>query len=321
MSSNTPIVSVVIPTRFRTDLLERAIRSALSQTLSAIEVIVVVDGQDKITEEKIASFSDSRLKNIVLSESKGASYARNVGVDSARGGWIAFLDDDDEWFAEKLESQITIIQENHLILPIVACRLYVQYGRLKYVSPRRVPYTKEAISDYLFVRNGLFRGEGSLTTSMILTSKSLLQRYPFDEKLKRHQEADWLLRVGASEPVQVYFSEDVLGIQHIDDSRSRISTAGDWRYSFDWAKDRRELFTPKSYTAFFFTVVSSIAARDKDWSSIPHILKESMALGYFSIFQFKLFLAMWIVPQKARTYIRMICVSIKQIHSQNKTAT
>src|SRR5262249_32788271 len=101
-----PLVSIVIPTRNRPGLVTRAVRSALDQTFSAIEVIVVLDGPDEKTIRALAEVEDRRLCLVILTQSVGAQEARNAGVRKARGQWVAFLDDDDEWLPLKLERQI-----------------------------------------------------------------------------------------------------------------------------------------------------------------------------------------------------------------------
>ena len=105
------IVSAVIPTRGRPELLQRAVRSALAQTLREIEVVVVIDGEDPVTSLALESGSqDGRLRVIALAVSVGGSDARNRGVDAARGEWIAFLDDDDEWLPGKLQAQLDAVK-------------------------------------------------------------------------------------------------------------------------------------------------------------------------------------------------------------------
>src|SRR6267154_2040853 len=98
----TPDVTVVIPTLNRPDLVTRAVRSALAQTVDTIEVLVVVDGPDDATRTTLASIPDARLRVVALPERGGAPNARNVGVSEARASWTALLDDDDEWLANKL---------------------------------------------------------------------------------------------------------------------------------------------------------------------------------------------------------------------------
>ena len=79
-----PQVSVVIPTRKRPDLVVRAVKSALAQTLADIEVIVVIDGSDRATEQALAAIDDGRLTIICNEVPVGGSEARNVGIRKSR---------------------------------------------------------------------------------------------------------------------------------------------------------------------------------------------------------------------------------------------
>jgi glycosyltransferase involved in cell wall biosynthesis len=100
----SPLVSVVIPTRNRSTLLLRAVRSALTQTLREIEVVVVIDGEEgNDSAQALAMLEDSRVRFIALREQVGGAEARNIGIRDARSTWIALLDDDDEWLPSKLE--------------------------------------------------------------------------------------------------------------------------------------------------------------------------------------------------------------------------
>src|SRR6185437_1348576 len=102
-TSEQPLVSAVIPTRNRPALVLSAIRSALRQTWRRMEVIVVVDGPDAETAASLAGVTDARLRVITLPEASGGCAARNAGVQAAQGEWIGFLDDDDEWFPDKIQ--------------------------------------------------------------------------------------------------------------------------------------------------------------------------------------------------------------------------
>ncbi len=99
-------ISVIIPTCNRPELLPRAVKSVLNQTFNDFEVIVVDDG-DKISAEKaMAQFSDQRIKYIKHEKRKGGGAARNTGLRNSQGDYIAFLDDDDEYLPDKLETVI-----------------------------------------------------------------------------------------------------------------------------------------------------------------------------------------------------------------------
>jgi len=109
---NTPQVSVVIPTRDRWDvLLRRALRAALSQRRVPVEVIVVDDCSNQ-PPPAAPRLSDPRVTVIKQNAHRGVAAARNLGIDAARTGWVAFLDDDDVWAPSKLNTIIESIMRS-----------------------------------------------------------------------------------------------------------------------------------------------------------------------------------------------------------------
>jgi glycosyltransferase involved in cell wall biosynthesis len=99
-------VSIVIPTRNRSALLQTTLRSALGQKGVNIEVIVVDEASDDDTPSVLAGISDRRLRVIRNDRPLGLPGARNRGGGEARGEWLVFLDDDDLWAPDKLVRQV-----------------------------------------------------------------------------------------------------------------------------------------------------------------------------------------------------------------------
>jgi glycosyltransferase involved in cell wall biosynthesis len=109
---NHPMVSVVITTYNRANLIARSIQSVLNQSYSDFEIIVVDDGSDDDTEAAVWRFTDEALRYIRLEGNKGPGAARNMGIQKCRGRFIAFQDSDDEWLPEKLEKHMRIFKEH-----------------------------------------------------------------------------------------------------------------------------------------------------------------------------------------------------------------
>jgi glycosyltransferase involved in cell wall biosynthesis len=100
-------VSVVIPTRNRWPRLQLAVRSALAQEAVSLEVVVVDDASDLPVAPQLADLRDERVRTVRLDERQGVASARNIGIAEARGGWLAFLDDDDIWSPRKTSMQLS----------------------------------------------------------------------------------------------------------------------------------------------------------------------------------------------------------------------
>lgn len=96
-----PFFTVVIPLFNKEDLVEQTIKSLLNQSFKDFEVIIVNDGSTDESLKKIEPFIDNRFK-IINQKNKGASYARNVGINEAKGNYIALLDADDFWYPNHL---------------------------------------------------------------------------------------------------------------------------------------------------------------------------------------------------------------------------
>jgi teichuronic acid biosynthesis glycosyltransferase TuaG len=108
-----PLVSVIMPFFNRVGLACRAVRSVFAQTYSNLEIIVVNDGstEDDSALAELLSMN-SNVNYIKLRNNVGPGAARNIGIGSAKGKYIAFLDSDDVWEAGKLEIQIGIMLRN-----------------------------------------------------------------------------------------------------------------------------------------------------------------------------------------------------------------
>jgi len=104
------VVSVVLPTHRRPNLLTDAIASVLQQTYTQLELIVVYGGSQSETAEVLESVDDDRLHTIAHEQPQGIAAARNAGLEIATGQYIVFLDDDDYLFKIAIETLVKTIQ-------------------------------------------------------------------------------------------------------------------------------------------------------------------------------------------------------------------
>lgn len=121
------MISIVIPTYNRARVISRAIESALSQTYSETEIIVIDDCSSDNTDEIVSKYcrTDRRVRFFKAPANLGAGGARNLGISEASGDYVAFLDSDDEWLPQKLAEQYRFMREN----PEVAL-CYCSYQRI-----------------------------------------------------------------------------------------------------------------------------------------------------------------------------------------------
>ena len=300
------IVSTVIPTRGRPELLQRAVRSALAQTLRAIEVVVVIDGEDPATRLALKELTrqDGRLRVLALPASIGGSDARNRGVEAASGEWIAFLDDDDEWLPGKLQAQIDAVGRSTAPVLIGTCRMIARTPGRDYVWPRRMPASNEQIGEYILARRTLTRGEGYIQTSTFFVRRSLMLAQPFKSGQLKHQDTEWVLRVGCLPGVQVVFADEVLAIHNIEEDRATVSNKANWQYSLEWLRRDRHLFTPRALSAFVLYQIAAEASDQGDWRAFHLLLFEALRHGKSTPRDYAIFLAIWLLPRRRRRRLR-----------------
>ena len=184
------LVSCVIPTYRRCDTVTRAIDSVLMQTYPNVEVLVVDDNEPNdeysiAVQEILKKYNDDgRVRYIQQKVHMNGAVARNEGIKAARGEYIAFLDDDDEWLNTKIEKQMSIFKRDSKI-DAVTC-LWAMYKKGK--EFRKLPvYTADNIQFKI-----LMREVAVYTSTVILKRSAVLAFGGFDETLLRHQDLQFL---------------------------------------------------------------------------------------------------------------------------------
>jgi glycosyltransferase involved in cell wall biosynthesis len=297
-------VSVVIPTRNRPDLLTRALRSVWSQTFTDFEVIVVVDGPDEATCAMLAAETDHRLRVIVNDQPRTAAAARNVGVAHAKADWIAFLDDDDVWAADKLKRQLAAAGDDPSIL--VSCRSRIITPVACYVWPSILFEGETPLDEYLFVRRRAVSGDSFIQTSSHLVARSVALAWPFRTNTP-HDDWDFILRATKRGHVRIRMLEDVLVHVYMEEVRPSLSRAKGWAASLQWLDHNRDLFTYRGYAGFCLGVVGPRAAHEGgDAASFYLLLRQAFRFGAPNLLQVITYFAFWGTSQKMRRRLRAL---------------
>lgn len=223
MSHTDPLVSVVIPSYRRAATIQTAANSALDQTMTDLEVIVVDDGSGDDTEQRVRDLADTRVKFFEHERNLGGNAARRTAIEQSRGRYIAFLDADDMWFASKLEKQLAALDRAGLTSGLVYTWYEIQRPDGTVVFDRRP--TQEGLATPELLRAN-FVG----TFSTVLVDRATLDKVGGpDPSLPACQDWEFYLRFNQEAPilcvpeVLVRYWEGSADPDRISSAHSRVS--------------------------------------------------------------------------------------------------
>lgn len=207
------LVSVVITTYKREPaMLERAVNSVFNQTYPNIEVIVVDDSPSEYVYRKkisqlINGMADNgyNIKYVPHEKNMGACAARNTGMNIAKGIYIAFLDDDDEWLSEKIEKQVQVMKRTDVAL--VYCGSICQNDDTGKVIRKKTKFCRGDVFNKLLYSNFI-----ESTSFPLIKLKYLKKIGGFDTLMESSQDYDVWLRI--AKDYEVDFVDEPLVIYH-----------------------------------------------------------------------------------------------------------
>jgi glycosyltransferase involved in cell wall biosynthesis len=275
-----PEVSIIIPTYRRAHLIGRSIASVLAQTYGDFEILVVVDGRDDdgSTAAVVDAFADPRLRLLETGEKAGPAAARNHGVAQAAGRYIALLDDDDEWRADKLLQQLALLRSaaledrEFLVSSRIEERVVRQGAVRSYIRPSQLYQPGTDFSAYLLDRPSPLGRPGMVASGTLLFPRSLALRVPFTHD-EVHEDWTWLLLCVVRDGVPLLMCEAPLFVYHLDlDALSR-SRRLNWRASVAWAKRNHPLLSHAAMAGFVASTVAMRAKRNAGWPAFLELAR------------------------------------------------
>ena len=184
-----PAVSIIMPAYNVAPYIAAAIRSALAQTFTDFELIVVDDGSKDETAEIVTGMArdDDRIR-LVQQSNRGLAGARNTALRAARGEMFALLDSDDAWEPEFLAAQVAILEDRPDVDIVTGNGWYLdgpRHGQLArpYPDPRPDPVLASIIGD-----------EWSVFIMSVFRRRVYTAIGPFDEEMRSNEDYDFWLR-------------------------------------------------------------------------------------------------------------------------------
>lgn len=212
-----PLVSIVIPAYNRANKISAALRSVQAQTYPNWEAIVVDDGSTDKTCDVVLEMAghDERIRLVRHQQNRKAQAARNTGIRSAKGKWIAFLDSDDEYLPESIQDRLTLAEREHA--PVVHSECYI----LKPGKERQL-YKIRPLSGNIYKE--VLEKEGPMFQALFVKKEALEQIGLLDEKIRAYQEWDTAIRLAKNNKFAFCPDATFIYDYRCEDSMSRNST-------------------------------------------------------------------------------------------------
>lgn len=291
-SMGTPKVSVVTPFFNRRSWLPSCLDMLERQTLQEFEVIIVDDGSTDSLGEAIAQSQTSFvLRYIRLAKNCGASTARNVGIDAARGRYIALLDSDDAWHPNKLTRQLEQFEAAPDRDCLVGLSRQLVVGDQRFIRPKRLFGPDDRVGKYLFQQGGVIQ------SSMMFLSSDLAKSVYFSESERMHDDWTFALQL-ESKGARFEMLGDALTYYRDDDRSDRLSSRGA-QERLEWLERHRESLGEGAY----FAERAAFASRMRDDAAVASLgmIMTGLLRGAVPLWRTVYYLAAWAFPSVRRT--------------------
>lgn len=194
--NSRPLVSVIIPTYNGERFIRETIDSALAQTISDLEIIVINDGSTDSTPAILESYG-SRIK-VIHQDNGGVASARNAGIEAASGNWVALLDHDDLWDSTKLQKQLDFVQEHPQYAMIYAKANQSLYENGNSIFKKQIGSFPESPCS---IQESLYFGNFIPALTVMVRREVFCQIGSFDVNLQPSDDWDMWLRISRVYPI------------------------------------------------------------------------------------------------------------------------
>ena len=159
-------IDIILPNFNSSGYIKETIKSIIDQTFKNWKLIIVDDCSDKKTRTLLKKFSKNRrIKIYWLKKNKGAGYCRNYAIKKSKSPYLAFIDSDDIWKKDKLETQLRFMENNNYLFTYTN---YETFGKkIKFISPAK---------EYDFKK---FVNDTSICTSTMIIKRNILKNIEF----------------------------------------------------------------------------------------------------------------------------------------------
>jgi glycosyltransferase involved in cell wall biosynthesis len=211
---NSPLVSVVIPVYNVERFIKTCLDSVLAQSYENLEVLVVDDGSPDQSISVVEQYNDQRLR-IIRQKNRGLAGARNTGIREARGDFIALLDSDDFWSADKIQKHVAVMVANPKCGLSFSASVFVDENG-ESLNRLQEPFNKKDFnSPQIFCRNPIGNGSvpmvaRSVFDQIAFKSAGVQHLQYFDESLRQSEDIDCWTRITLQTATEFHYIDQPL---------------------------------------------------------------------------------------------------------------
>lgn len=244
------LVSVIIPTYNRSSMIRRALASVISQDYTNLEIIVVDDCSIDDTVQIVKSYEDPRIRLATTDvNSKGAAKPRNVGLQMAKGQYVAFLDSDDEFLPCRISRMVEYLEAADAKVSLVFSNCIINEKKEEFFVSKAIP-------------SGLINTVNSFPASVFcppscwLLRKNLIEDEYFDESIRVIEDCDFFARIARKH--KAFFLNELLVRKHVHNELAGsvpIELAEQTRYRMldKWSTEMKK---DKKYAVDFYCTMA-----------------------------------------------------------------
>lgn len=244
-------VSIVTPTYNSSKFIKRTILSVLNQTYTDWEYLIIDDCSTDNTIKIITEYAeqDPRIKILKTSENSGGpALPKNIGIENAKGEYVAFLDHDDEWLPKKLEEQLKLFNGGGNKLGLVSCFINIRDSNRNLILKHKKNYKGDVIKN-LAINNFI------LTCSCVMTKTTILKEVGlFNTEFKRADDVDMWLKISET-GYQFDFVPEYL-INHIvhgeNYSNNNLNSVKEFELNYQNHKNSYDKYNPYGLGYYYF---------------------------------------------------------------------
>ena len=274
----------------------QAIESVLNQTFPDFELLIIDDQSPDGSIEICRSYKDSRIR-IIQQENLGLAGARNTGIHHAKGQYIAFLDADDYWAAEKLESHLNHLHNNPWVgISYCPSILINENGSL--LGIKQSPKLTNINIEDIFCRNPIGNGSAPVIRKAIFniiafpgSSHGEIRNWYFDETLKQSEDIDCWLRIATESNWEFEGIKPALTYYRVNDNGLSANVVKQFN---SWKTARKNLQTKapdcvakwgQLAEAYQLRYLSRRAIRSRDSAMALKLITMAIATDYKILFK------------------------------------